>query len=106
MVSDDDARAHLLERLDVLLKRVDEISGDLRRPADRDWQERATENENDEVLETLDESSRAEVAQVRAALHRLEVGTYGACATCGAAIGAPRMAAMPSATTCVDCARA
>ena len=106
MLGNDDARAHLQERLDVLLKRVDEIGGDLRRPADRDWQERATENENDEVLETLDESSRAEVAQVRAALRRLEAGTYGACATCGAAIGEARMAAMPSATTCVDCARA
>lgn len=106
MLGKDDARAHLQKRLDVLLKRVDEISGDLRRQADRDWQERATENEHDEVLETLDESSRAEVAQVRAALRRIEAGTYGACATCGTAIGAARMAAMPSATTCVACARA
>lgn len=106
MLGDNDVRAQLQERLDVLLKRVGEIGSDLRRPADRDWQERATENENDEVLETLDESSRAEVTQVRAALSRLEAGTYGMCATCGAAIGEARIAAMPSATTCVDCARA
>lgn len=106
MLGDNDVRTQLQARLDVLLKRVDEISGDLRRPADRDWQERATENENDEVLENLDESSRAEVAQVRAALRRLDAGTYGHCAKCGAVIGAARLDAMPSATTCVGCAHA
>ncbi len=105
MLDDKGVRTQLQTRLDLLLKRVDDIGGDLRRPADRDWQERATENENDEVLEHLDESSRAEVAQVRAALRRLEAGTYGVCATCGAAIAGVRLAAMPSATTCVGCAQ-
>ncbi len=104
MASDIAVRAQLEERLDVLLKRVGDIAGDLRRPADRDWQERATENENDEVLETLDEAIRAEVAQVRAAIRRLDAGTYGRCATCGEPIGAARLAAMPSTTTCVTCA--
>ena len=106
MSDDKDVRARLQGRLDVLLKRVDKIGGDLRWPADRDWQERATENENDEVLEDLDQSTRAEVAQVRTALRRLDAGAYGACATCGGAIGAARMDAMPSATTCVVCATA
>lgn len=106
MLGDKNVRAQLQGRLDMLLKRVDDIGGDLRRPADRDWQERATENENDEVLENLDESSRAEVAQVRAALRRLDAGTYEHCAKCGAVIGAARLAAMPSATTCVVCAQA
>lgn len=105
MSGENAVRAQLQGRLDVLLKRVGEIAGDLRRPADRDWQERATENENDEVLETLDESSRAEVAQVQAAILRLEAGTYGRCATCGAPISAARLVAMLSATTCVACAR-
>ncbi len=103
MSGDNAVRAQLEARLDVLLKRVGEIADDLRRPADRDWQERATENENDEVLETLDESIRAEVAQVRAAIRRLDAGTYGRCATCGEPIGAARLAAMPSTTTCVTC---
>lgn len=106
MPGEDEVRAELQGRLDVLLKRVGDIAGDLRRPSDRDWQERATETENDEVLENLDESSRAEVAQVRAALRRVDAGTYGRCARCGEAIGAPRLAAMPSATTCVGCASA
>jgi DnaK suppressor protein len=104
MSGEDAVRTQLQGRLDVLLKRVGAIAGDLRRPSDRDWQERATELENDEVLENLDESSRAEVTQVRAALRRLDAGTYGLCARCGKAIGAARLAAIPSATMCVGCA--
>lgn len=105
MQGEQAVRTQLQARLDALLKRVGEITDDLRRPGDRDWQERAAELENDEVLENLDESSRAEVAQVRAALRRLDAGTYGRCAKCGEPIGAARLAAIPSTTTCVACAR-
>lgn len=105
MQGEQAVRTQLQARLDALLKRVGDITDDLRRPGDRDWQERAAELENDEVLENLDESSRAEVAQVRAALRRLDAGTYGRCAKCGEPIGAARLAAIPSTTTCVACAR-
>lgn len=105
MQGEQAVRTQLQARLDALLKRVGEITDDLRRPGDRDWQERAAELENDEVLENLGESSRAEVAQVRAALRRLDAGTYGRCAKCGEPIGAARLAAIPSTTTCVACAR-
>ncbi len=106
MPGHDTVRGQLEARLNVLLKRVDAIAGDLRRPADRDWQERAAETENDEVLETLDEASRAEVAQVKAALRRIDLGTYGRCTACGEPISAARLVAMPSTTTCVACTRA
>lgn len=98
-------RAELEDRLDVLLKRVDRIAGDLRKPGDPDWQERATELENDDVLEGLDDASRAEATAIRAAIWRLDAGTYGRCARCGQEIAAARLAALPSATTCVACAR-
>ena len=98
-------RADLERRLDVLVKRVERISGDLRKPGDRDSQERATELENDDVLEGLDAASRAEATAIRAALSRLEAGTYGRCSRCGHEIGAARLTALPSATTCVACAR-
>ena len=65
-------RADLERRLEVLLKRVDRISVDLRKTGDRDWQERAVEVENDDVLEGLDEASRAEVAAIRTALSRIQ----------------------------------
>jgi len=99
-------RAELESRLEVLLRRVERITGDLRKPADPDWQERATEVENDDVLEGLDDASRAEATAVRAALRRIEAGTYGRCFKCGHDIAAGRLAALPSATTCVACASA
>jgi DnaK suppressor protein len=98
-------RGDLERRLDVLLKRVDRIASDLRKPGDPDWQERATELENDDVLEGLDDASRAEATAIRAAIRRIDAGTYGLCARCGQKIGAARLAALPSATTCVACAR-
>ena len=104
MQSEQAVRTQLQARLDVLLKRVGDIAGDLRRPGDRDWQERAVELENDEVLENLDDSTRAEVAQVRAALRRLDAGSYGRCSKCGEPIGPVRLAAIPSTATCVGCA--
>lgn len=97
-------RDELQGRLDVLLKRVGAIETDLRRPSDRDSEERAIELQNDDVLEGLDEASRAEVAQLRAALLRVEAGTYGLCEKCGGAISAARRAAVPSSTVCVACA--
>jgi RNA polymerase-binding transcription factor DksA len=36
---------------------------------------------------------------------RVEAGTYGVCARCGRAIGAERLAAVPTTRVCVDCAR-
>lgn len=104
-MSDQDAiRAQLQRRLELLTERASAIGSDLRRPSDRDWQERAVELENDEVLENLDEATRAEVRQLRVALRRLDAGTYGVCAKCGGPISAARLAALPSVSNCVTCA--
>jgi RNA polymerase-binding transcription factor DksA len=97
-------RADLERRLAVLLLRVDRIGDDLRRAGDRDWQERAIELENDDVLEGLDDASRTEAAAIRAALLRIDAGTYGRCARCDRPINDARLAAIPFATTCVACA--
>jgi DnaK suppressor protein len=94
----------LRKRLDRVLRRVGNIEGDLRSTHDRDSQERATELENDEVLEGLDEMSRAEVRQIRETLRRIERGHYGICTTCGQPISAERLAAVPTTVTCVSCA--
>ena len=94
----------LQERLDRLQRRVGNIEGDLRSTHDRDSQERATELENDEVLEGLDAMSRAEVRQIRETLRRIERGQYGLCSACGQPISAKRLAAVPTTVTCVSCA--
>jgi RNA polymerase-binding transcription factor len=93
----------LQERLDRLVRRVGTIEGDLRSAGDRDWQERASEVENDDVLEGLDDITRAEIRQIREALSRIESGSYGTCSDCGQPIGAARLTAIPTAVTCVAC---
>jgi RNA polymerase-binding transcription factor DksA len=103
MAKHDAARAQLEKELARLLQRVGKIEGDLRQPRDPDWPEQAIEVENDEVLKGLDAMSRAEVGRIRAALARIDDGTYGSCATCGQAIGAERLAAIPSTALCRAC---
>jgi DnaK suppressor protein len=94
----------LQKQLDQVLQRVGKIERDLRSVHDRDSQERASELENDQVLEGLDEMSRAEVRRIREALERIRTGSYGTCAKCGLAIGAERLVAVPTTLTCVSCA--
>ncbi len=98
------AQAQLRQRLEEILLREGASEGDLRQPHDRDLEERAIEAENDEVLQGLDEMSRAEARQIREALRRIDDGTYGTCARCGRPIGAARLAAVPSALRCLECA--
>ncbi|MGX6608131.1 TraR/DksA family transcriptional regulator [Micromonosporaceae bacterium Da 78-11] len=50
-------------------------------------------------------AARRRLADLELALHRLAEGTYGICEGCGQPIPAERMAARPSARTCVGCAR-
>lgn len=44
------------------------------------------------------------LSELEAALRRLDAGTYGACVSCGSAIGAERLLARPRSATCVKCA--
>jgi RNA polymerase-binding transcription factor DksA len=97
-------RTQLQARHAQLVRRVGKIDGDLRSTHDRDSEERASELENDDVLEGLDTIARAEVGQIRAALERIEAGLYGTCSACGRPIAAERLAAVPTAITCVRCA--
>jgi len=48
--------------------------------------------------------ARLHVAEVDAALQRLDAGTYGRCEGCGGAIGEGRLEARPVARTCIECA--
>jgi DnaK suppressor protein len=46
-----------------------------------------------------------QIAEIDAAIGRLDEGTYGTCVRCGQPIGEGRLAARPAAATCVRCAR-
>ena len=49
-------------------------------------------------------AAHEQLAQIEAALRRAEAGTWGVCAKCGKPISAERLAALPSATACIECA--
>lgn len=51
------------------------------------------------------EMTRTRVADLDRALAQLDEGGYGRCEVCGANIGSDRLAARPSARTCITCAR-
>jgi len=47
--------------------------------------------------------AQARVAEIDAALARVDAGTYGTCEACGKAIPAARLEVLPEATLCVGC---
>ena len=58
--------------------------------------------ERSKDLALLD-NARALQNQVRMALRRIDVGTYGLCAKCGLEISRERLEAIPHASLCLDC---
>jgi RNA polymerase-binding transcription factor DksA len=97
-------RVALQRKLAVLSARVEKIEAHLRDPGSKDWQERAAEIENDDVLERLDEAELREIEDIRRALARLDDGSYGSCARCGGSIARGRLEALPYTSVCIACA--
>ena len=96
--------ARLRLRLAELTKRSDVIEDDLRQPLDADSSEQAVDLADDEALVGVDDVLRDEARQVRAALARIDAGSYGTCANCGELIARERLEAQPTATRCITCA--
>lgn len=94
----------LEKRLAVLKEEIADIDQTLREPDSQDFEERATENEGDEVLEDLGNAALTEIAQIESALARIADGTYGDCVTCGLEIPPARLEAVPHAAQCIKCA--
>ncbi|WP_439122644.1 TraR/DksA family transcriptional regulator [Marivita sp.] len=101
----------LTETKDLLLKRRAELTGDLADiedklddPMPKDWEDRASERQGDEVLEALGNADLEELRRIDAALERIEAGTYGTCAKCGETISDDRLRAVPTAALCRTCA--
>jgi RNA polymerase-binding protein DksA len=51
----------------------------------------------------LADAATMQLAEVEAALGRLDAGTYASCARCGRPVGAARLEARPTARLCIDC---
>ena len=55
-------------------------------------------------IESLLDQSRRHLSELDRALRQLEEGAYGTCESCGGPIAAERLAARPTASTCIACA--
>ncbi len=102
----DDLKAQLLSeqhRLDSLLSKT-RLHLHRSEPVSADFAEQATETENDQVVEALDQEAQIELSQINKALLRIEQGTYGACVVCGERINPKRLEAIPHTPFCFSCA--
>ena len=100
------AEAKLVNRREELRAKLSEIEHQLDEPASKDWEDRASERQGDEVLEALGMSERRELDQIAAALQRIEAGTYGECQGCGGDISQARLDLLPATPLCKTCAAA
>jgi YteA family regulatory protein len=114
-VDTDRFREALLEertRVQAALENLqEETSGTLSEDAgeqsayDNHLADTATETYDRELDYTLEENSQHVLAEIEAALKRIEEGTYGICSNCGNQIPEERLEALPWATLCIDCQR-
>jgi DnaK suppressor protein len=58
-----------------------------------------------ELDDGLEENADHQLAEIDAALKRIEDGTYGTCVVCGKPIGDERLEALPWTRYCIDDAR-
>ena len=98
------AKQTLLARRAEITEHLTEVEDQLDDEPPKDWEDRASERQGDEVLEALGNVEADELKQIDAALARIEAGTYGVCAKCGDDISAERLALLPATPLCKNCA--
>ena len=76
-----------------------EISGG---GVDNHMADTATATFDRELEDGLEEGAQQTIVDVKAALARIEDGSFGTCEVCGKPIGAARLAAIPWARLCID----
>ena len=100
----DQLKMQLEAQLADLVGRSKSIEAELQHQLSPDLEEQAIDLEDDEALTGIDEVLRREASAIRNALLRIENGTYGVCVKCGDEIGSERLKALPTATSCINCA--
>ncbi len=105
----DKVREELQRRRRTILETVRRERAELEglRAAERDpeFEEGAQSEHEQYTLASLSDAQRREVAAITAALVRIDAGEYGICADCDQEIDPRRLAALPTALLCTDCAR-
>jgi RNA polymerase-binding transcription factor DksA len=106
MIALNGRKAVLDSRLRELTRRLLRIEDELDQPVNKDFEERATEQEGTEVLEDLGVAGKLEIRMIEAALRRIAGGSYGICVACGDPISEARLDIVPHTPTCRACAQA
>lgn len=104
MTAIDTIRANLEARLAAIGLDVARLEAEANQPLEADWEEQANQIEEMEAFQGLEAVRLEEANQIRVVLRRIDSGSYGSCANCGADIGAARLQALPTATLCINCA--
>jgi RNA polymerase-binding transcription factor DksA len=103
----DDVRHNLISMLEELDERLTTITDDVRHTneaIEKDFEEMATQNENNEVQDFLGNSARVEITAIKHAIERIDSGDYDICQTCGEKINPERLKAVPYSVQCIKCA--
>ncbi len=90
-------------KLNELLERASGIEQALSDPGNSDSEENAIEMENDETMLAIGAAAKAEIREIKIALHRIETGEYGTCTACGKHIPKERLALLPWTGVCASC---
>ena len=105
----DAYKTRLVNLRDQLMQRVDALDKDLHREhqsIEKDFAEQASQLENDDVLNALDDEAKNELMLINQALLRIENGGFGICQSCNQPIDEARLNAIPYAKFCIACADA
>lgn len=98
----EEERAHVLQRIDEL-KKQDPFSDSERLNDNAASDTEAAEESDHDRFEALINELGGKKDALDAALRRIEDGSYGKCAHCGNLIDTDRLAAIPTATLCMQC---
>jgi len=102
-------RAELLRMRERILRATAELvadeegEGEINSAAgDQHIADHATDLVDRELDQSLEDNAENVIAEIDEALWRIEAGTYGTCAVCGAVIPEERLEAVPYAILCLD----
>jgi RNA polymerase-binding protein DksA len=103
----DEERARLLHAIGFLEKEnpgsiSDELGELAEGGTDNHLGDTATAMFDRELDEGLEEGAKDTLAEIDAALQRIDDGTYGICEVCGKPIGVDRLRAIPWTRLCID----
>jgi RNA polymerase-binding transcription factor DksA len=92
------------QRLRAMLERAEQQVRNLELGLVAMYADGDTSQEDQDATRQVVDAIRADVLRITRALHRIEIGTFGRCAACGATIPAERLDAIPDAERCGACA--